>query len=478
MWRNRLFLLLGGSILLLTALESVPIMVAFLTSDAAALGALMTSFTLSTLVGGALYFGFYGAEAVRTPALTVLLPITVLVGLAATAGLPFFFLNPQEGAIPAFFEGMSFLTTSGASAYPGETIPPALDLWRALVAWAGGFIAILYGLSILTALNSGGQQLHASPLPYGDSQSGYSRFYSMARGLSPLYGFVTASFAVLFMLGGVPILPAIQMAMGGVSTTAIEGYGVWLSVSPVVELAFLLLMIVGLGNWDMMQAFFEGKKRSPLRDPEARMITTLLFVAALALAVASLQAGGSLWSYIFHMISALSGTGAQLSGSDALPSDLGAIGIVFMVLVAVGGASMSSTGGLKNLRLQALVILVRSELERLAHPHGVRILKLGRAPLTARDRDAVYLLLGGFTLSLLFGSLMLGVQGVSFEDSIALALASLALAGPTVEFFMSDTLGYTALTNSDYLILTVLMLIGRLEATVFLAIFTKSLWRR
>lgn len=480
MWRSRLLFMLGGLVLIEAMLMIIPLVIAWLTGDDAAAGAFSTALLVACVTGSGAYFGFMGAPPARTPALTILLPIFSFFTLAAVAALPFFFFSPEAGAAAALFEGMSYLTTSGASAYPQEGTGIAFAMWRILLAWVGGFLAIIYALSLLTAVNSGGLQLHRSALPFGDSREGYSRLRSTASILFPVYILMTLIITLLMMAtSGLSMFNSFGLAVSGLSTTALPINELGLTVSLAGQIVFALAMALGALNWDMLQGLFSGRKRTIFRDPEGR---SLLFItiggAAFFLIGSGSFNGAQIWSALFHSLSAVSGTGVRLEGNWFAPESAVAVGVVTLLLLAIGGGSASTTGGIGLLRLMALAKLGRAELDRLAHPNGVRRLYVGRAQLGKRDAEAIYLLLGGFMLTLIFGSLLLGIQGLSFQDSLALGFAALTLSGPSADMVRDGGLGYTALTNSDYLILTAMMAIGRVEATLVLALGTRIFWRR
>ena len=164
MWRSRLFYLIGCWILSLAGIMLLPLITAAFLSEYESFQSLFSAILMSGLIGGSLFLGFRSTEKVRMSKLTLLLPILGTFALAIVAGLPFLFLQPEQGLWAAFYEGMSLITTNGTSAYEGSFDGlVAMSLWRALVAWSGGYFAICVALSFLTAMNIGGMQLHQSP---------------------------------------------------------------------------------------------------------------------------------------------------------------------------------------------------------------------------------------------------------------------------------------------------------------------------
>lgn len=483
MWSSRLFYLLGCWILLLTTLQVVPLSLAVIMGELASLQSFMSSFLLTSLIGGSLVLGFRSTEKVRTPRLTLLLPVCGTIALAVVSGLPFFFLMPDQGLTPALYEGMSLITTNGSSAYEGSFDDlVAVSLWRALVAWTGGYFAICVALSFLTAMNIGGMQLHHSPLPFGDSEAGYPRLRSTAVTLYPVYLTVTALCFIFLWLSGLSFFEALTLSLATVSSTGLfESYGNGLTGIG-TQIVLAVFMLVSVMNWDLLFARMQKRKLNVGRDSEFSGI--LLLVAAMVVLLAAVTQAldiKSLWHSLFAAISAISTNGIMpadyLQEAQSNYQDHLTAGILLMLAAAVGGSVVSAGGGLKQLRAIVIYRTGRAEVDRLAHPHGVSGISVGRIDVQKRDIESVWLLLGSFVLLLALGALALAVLGVHFKDALSMSFTALTLSGPLIS--VTDPLfgGFSGLRDADYLILTVLMMVGRIETSLLFALFAKSLWR-
>jgi len=479
MLRSRLFYLTGSWILILAALMLVPLLTAIALGERESFQSLFSSLLMTGLIGGSLVLGFRSTKKDRTPRLTLLLPICGILALAIVAGLPFFFLLPDQGFWPSVYEGMSLITTNGSSAYEGsfDTLV-AISLWRALVAWAGGYFAICMTLSFLTAMNIGGMQLHQSPLPYGESDAGYTRLRSTAFALYPVYLLITALCFIFLWFSGLTGFEALTLSMATVSTTGLfENYGNGLTnIGTQVVLA--VFMLISILNWDMHHARFQKRSLNVGRDPELAGVLILVgvIVILLALLSTSLDAQG-VWHSFFAVISAISTTGIMpadyLQGSQNYLT----AGVLLMLAAAIGGSVVSTGGGIKQLRAIIIFRTGRAEINRLAHPHSVTGISIADVEVQKRDIEAIWLLLGSFVVILALGSLALAVLGVHFQDALSMAFTALTLSGPLIS--VADPLfgGFSGLRDADYTILTILMMVGRIETSLLLALFAKSLWR-
>ncbi len=459
-------------------LQCIPFLTAVFLGETEVASSFFASISIVMLVGGSLYMGFRSSERVRVRKLTILLPLVGGICLAFATGLPFFFLFPDAGLITAFYEGMSLITTTGAGAYEGAVEEmKALQLWRLLAAWLGGFMSICITLSLLTALNSGGLQLHRSPLPYGDSDKGYPRLRATAQTLLPLYILFTAVCCLLLMLGGEAFGDAAMLAMAAISTTGIGPASSHIVAGGWVQFVVALFSLAAILNWDMHYARIKQLRVKGTFGQETRSLLLVTGFGTLLLFLLADDFGWSVfWGSVFASISAVATTGFQApynaSVGASLPSS-----IVIIVLTCVGGCVAGTSGGLKQLRASIVYMLGRGEIDRLAHPHGVRTLRYEEEVIQSKDIDTIWLLLGGFVSLFVAASLVLAILGIGFQEAIALSLSSLTLSAPLAGVIDPYFPGFSGLHDADYIVLSVLMLVGRVEASLFLALFARSMWR-
>jgi len=476
MWKSRLFYLLGSWILVLACLQLVPLVYAALNNENHAFGSFSASTALAFLLGGALFLGFRSTERVRVPRLTVFLPIAGITTAALLAGLPLFFLFPDSGFLRSFYDGMSQITTNGSSAY--EENYSSVLLWRALTSWMGGMMAVAFALSLLMAMNSGAMQLHQSPLNLGDQKTGYQRLRTTTQSLLPIYLFATLLCFILLWLTGNSKFDAFILALSAISTSGVAPESVIQSQTALPQLILAFFLFIGLSNWDFHHL---RTKVFSLRFRQDRELRTSLFAIALGVVLLEILLDANfsdLASLIFAATSALSTYGSmptqisELETSSALP-----VAIILMLMAAVGGAIAGTSGGLKQMRVLMIFRLGRAEVDRLAHPHGVHSVSYGKQVAEKTDINAIWLLLGSFILIMALGVVCLAVFGIHFQDALTLSFTAITLSGPLAVSADPEFAGYASLAQIDYLILSVLMLVGRIEAPIFMALFAKALWR-
>ena len=316
------------------------------------------------------------------------------------------------------------------------------------------------------------------PLPYGESDLGYARLRSTAAALYPIYLTLSLLCFVFLWLSGLSAFEALTLSMATISTTGLfENYGNGLTGIG-TQIVLALFMFLSVMNWDLHHARFQSRSLKVGNDSEFSGL--LLWVVALVILLvifsSTLDLHG-LWQSVFAVISAISTMGIMPSDYLEGSSNHLTVGILLMLAAAIGGSVVSAGGGLKQLRALIIYRTGRAEVTRLAHPHSISGMAIGSVEVQKRDIEAVWLLLGSFVVVLALGSLALAILGVHFQDALSMSFTALTLSGPLIS--VADPLfgGFSGLRDADYMILSSLMLVGRVETSLLLALFAKSLWR-
>lgn len=424
--------------------------------------------------------------------------------LPVVMALPFLEAVPDTSFMNAWFEMISCFTTTGASAYPADRLPPSVHLWRGLVGWFGGFFTLLAAYAILAPLNLGGAEV-ASGRVAGRGAGGAAqaaragdateRLTRIAFQILPIYSALTLALWLGLLLAGETGITALIHAMGTLSTSGISGQ------TPLAEggaglpgemLIFVfLLFAVTRRTFPGLQ---NARSRGPLlSDPELRLaglvvvsVTAFLFLRhffiADAAAVDSDPATvfASLWGILFTVTSFLTTTGYV--SADWLTAELwsgaGTAGMVLMGLAILGGGTATTAGGVKLLRVYALLRHGERELDRVIHPHSVASggSELRRITGEGAQIAWVFFMLFGISIAVTIG--ILTTLGLDFETALVLSLASLTTTGPLADLGAIDPISHGQLSDAVKFTLGIAMAVGRLETLAILALVLPGGGRR
>ncbi len=429
------------------------------------------------------------------------------LALPLMLAVPFNEAQRDTGLLNAWWEMVSSFTTTGATLYRPERLSPSLHLWRALVGWMGGFYILVMAIAVLAPLRIGGFEIFfaggfgkaggAAPsfLRDGVSDPG-ERIAHFVRVLAPAYGGLTLLLWVALLIAGDGALVALIHALSTLSTSGISALPrPGEAPSGLVGEALIVLFLIPALSRRLWPGGGELRASEKIwRDPELALAGAAValvvgflflrhFIAALELDAAKgadLAVLRSLWGSFFTALSFLTTTGFESIGwNDARSwSGLGTPGLVLAGLAIVGGGIATTAGGVRLLRVYALMRLGQRELEKLVHPQSVA----GGGPVARRlRREGAYIAWVFFMLfALSIAGVMLAMTffGEPFEPAAILAIAALSNTGPLAMVAGDVPLDWAALAAPTKVILALAMALGRLETLAIIALFNPDFWRR
>ena len=436
----------------------------------------------------------------RSHLIALLATFTVLPLMLA---VPFYEAVRNTTYLNAYVEMVSSLTTTGATLFEPERLPPSVHLWRALVGWMGGFFVWVTAVAILAPLNLGGFEVR-STAAIGQGASGATQISRVADAserltrfsmrLFPLYAVLTLVLWIALIAAGDTPLVAICHAMSTLATSGISPIdGTQGSTARLTgEIVIFVFLIFGLSRLTFAADERPEGLRSLGKDPELRLGLALVAVVPIFFVlrhwvgaydvseeqnvIAILQ---TLWGGAFTVLSYLTTTGF-VSGSWQSAqawSGLETPGLILMGLAVFGGGVATTAGGVKLLRVYALYKHGLREMEKLVHPSSI-----GGAGQTARRlrREGAYvawIFFMLFAMSIALVMALLSLTGINFEDALVLTIASLTTTGPLTQTAGAEPIVLAQLDESARLIFAAAMVLGRLETLAIIALLNPDFWR-
>ncbi|MEX0328664.1 MAG: TrkH family potassium uptake protein [Ruegeria sp.] len=447
------------------------------------------------------------AQMNRIPRRGTLGQLAVL--LASFTILPLFLAIPFHDALGttsflnAYFDMVSAVTTTGADLFPDPArLTAPLHLWRALVGWMGGLLMWIAAAAILAPLSLGGFEVTARGQP-GRPVSGVAQsektdprglLIRVTRTLTPVYAGLTAVIWVLLLIAGEQGLTAVCHAMSTMATSGISPVGgLEGSTAGITGEAILFLFLFFALSRLTFSADTATSGYARLdKDPEFRIglviilaVAALLFfrvlagVAELGLEITVWQALHVIWGMLFTVMAFLTTAGFESANwNDAQQlSGLGTPGLILMGLALIGGGVATTAGGVKLLRVFALYLNGRREIDRLIHPSSVSGEGGGNRRIQSDGAFIAWIFFMLFALTLAVFDVLLAAMGVGFEHAMVLSVAALSTTGPLIELATDDPIRLIDLSAGAKLTLCAAMVIGRLETLAIIALITPSLWR-
>ena len=456
--------------------------------------ALLISGTLALVAGGLLWWvtvpGTVRARDVFSAVGWTWLVVT-LVGavpylLGGTFDVPG--IDRSGQFVNAIFESASGYSATGSTSltdfeHPGR----GMMMHRQITQWYGGMGMVVIAVAVLPFLGVGGMDLMSAeaPGPSGDRLT--PRVSETAKRLWFTYVLFTVGVSVtLIAIPGPSVYDAIAHGLTTIATGGFSPHADSIGTfdSGAVELAIIVGMVLGGTNFALHWRAVTDDRLAYWRDPEFRTYLKLLIGASvLVVGLLWLDAGlgitEAIRAGVFNVVAIATSTGygsAQGAGSSGdFALWVPAAQFVLLFLMVVGSSSGSTAGGLKVMRLQILLAHSIRSVRRSQQPHAVMPVKHGKA---AVNENIVSRMTGFFLLYLLLvlaGIVGLAALGNGLLESISGTIGALGNTGPALGQ-AGPTANFTeAFNEPGRLVLSLYMLIGRLEIFPILLMFAAPL---
>lgn len=402
-----------------------------------------------------------------------------------TAGIvgaiPFLIYGVFSNPVDAFFESISGFTTTGASVLIDiEALPHGILFWRSMTHWLGGVGIIVLAVAILPRLGVGGMQLMAREGAGPTTEKLSPRIAETAKNLLKIYLLLSAIMAAILFIAGMPIFDSVINMFSTISTGGFSSKNASIGAydSNSIKIIITVFMFIAGINFALMFGLLRNQFSQFLNNSELRfyLIATITIILVVALEL-SLRTYAGFWYSLresaFQVVSIFTGTGFSTVNYDTWPPFTKWI---FFVLMFFGGCAGSTTGGLKNIRIMILAKKCYYEVYKLIYPNVVLPIRLGNKTI---DNAAVSSITSFFMIYLaifIIASLLIMADGAPMITALSASAASLGNIGPGFDL-VGPASNYAYMSNFTKLLLTLLMLLGRLEIFTILVLFVPAFWK-
>ena len=427
------------------------------------------------------------------------------IAAAAFGAIPFIIVSDLTW-YDAFFETMSGFTTTGASIldntlvlnsgktlqYGIKDLPYGLLYWRSMTHWLGGMGIIVLSLAIIPFLGIGGQQLYNAEVPGPTSDQLTPRIANSAKILWVVYTLLSI-LETLLLLPAMPLFDAWchtcgTMATGGFSTlqSSVGGFN-----SAYIDWILTLFMFLAGGNFVLHYRALKGKPLFHFKDEEFRWYLSITVIATIGITIGLMlnnspimtTAGlelpvtfnNALRYSAFQVVSIMTTTGFCTANFDIWP----VFTVILLVfLMFIGGCGGSTGGGMKVSRFILLIKYAKLQLQRCLFPHLISNIRLNKSRVNTETLHKVLSFFFLFIfLYIIFSFILAFFPGVDFKTAVSASIASLGNIGPGISK-VGATCTYAWMHPAAKIILTIAMLIGRLEIYTVLVIILPTFWKK
>ncbi len=395
--------------------------------------------------------------------------------------LPFLF----SGCIPrfedAFFEVVSGFTTTGSTILTNiEGLPKCMNFWRCLTHWIGGMGVLVFVMTVIPLSNKNSMFLMRAEMPGPTCDKLVPKARSTARILYTMYLGLSVAEVLFLLAGGMNLYEAVIHTFSTAGTGGFSDRNASIAAfdSAYIDGVITVFMLLFGINFNLYFLLLMKNVKGFFKNEELR---TYLGIVAVAIALITLNIvnlyGGFLHAFryaAFQVVSVITTTGFVTANYDLWPEFSKTILLMVMV---VGACAGSTGGGMKVSRVMILARTITKETRQILHPKSVNVVKLDGKRLTDEETHGVYVFTICYVVILCVSVLLISVDNFDFTTNFTAVLTMLSNVGPGLAK-AGPVENFSAFSCFSKIVLSLDMLIGRLEILPMMMLLAPVTWRK
>jgi trk system potassium uptake protein TrkH len=416
----------------------------------------------------------------------VFFSVTLAWVLAAFLGeLPYVLEGTFTSFLDSTFEGMSGFTTTGSTLLSDiEAETPSILFWRSMTQWLGGIGIVVLFVAVAPTMGAGAARLLGAEVS-GLTQTRLTpRIADTAKALLGIYLTISLVETPALLVVGMPLYDAVvhtftTVATGGFSpkTASIGFYD-----SLAVELIIIFFMTASGVSFSLYYLLYARRRFNVVLDREFLAYLGILVGATLFVWMVLILQGtyGASWGEAlrdsaFSVSSIITTTGFVTADFDKWET---AAELVLVLLMFVGGCAGSTAGGIKVIRMLVIFHTIFQDIFRMVHPRAVTPLRIGERVVPERVRIAVLGLFAVWLVGFGVGTFLISLQEeLTLTSSVTAVATTLNVVGPGLDQVGASE-SFEVVNAFGRVVLTVCMLLGRLEIFTALVLLSPAFWKR
>ncbi len=385
------------------------------------------------------------------------------------------------GIVDGVLESVSGFTGAGATVITAiSEMPGGILLWRSMTHWIGGLGIVVFFVALLPQFGEGAARVFETESGTPVQGRTRPRMKTTAQALFAIYSALTVAAVAAYWGAGMTLFDAVNHSMSTIATGGFSTHDESAAYfhSPAIEWCMILFMLLCGLDFGMYIGILRDGAKAALKNVEMRFFLVMLAVSSFILAVELMTSGMNLGeavrTAIFQSTTVASTTGFVSADFDTWPP-ISKMCLLFMM--AVGGCSGSTAGGIKVIRILLVAKLVGLGGRRALSPLAREEVHLGGRTVSREVLLGAGYFLFAYCALVCLWSMIFTWDGSSAFDSIALAVTTMGNVGPGFGEW-GATCNYAALPTTSKLTVAASMLIGRLEIFPMLALFRPGFWRK
>lgn len=414
---------------------------------------------------------FYSKDGFITVALTWI--FVSLIGC-----LPFYISREIPSFIDAYFETVSGFTTTGASILKDvEALSHGMLLWRSFTHFIGGMGVLVFIMAITSKTTDRPIHILKAEMPGPIVNKLVPRSKDTAKILYIIYIIMTVLCVIFLLFGGMDLFESIVHALGAAGT---GGFGIKndsiASYSTYIQWVLAIFMLLFGVNFNLYYLLLLKRVGAVLKSTELRTYAVIVLVSIITITINIYTLYGNLFgaltASVFQTSSIITTTGYSTADFNTWPT---LSKTILFTLMFIGGCSGSTAGGIKVSRIVILFKKIRLTLKRLLHPNSVSVVKFEGEKIEKDVSAEIGNYISLYFICFVVITILISFNNFNFETTISAVAACFNNVGPAFGL-AGPASSYADFSGFSKFILSVAMLMGRLEIYPLLLALIPSTW--
>lgn len=290
-----------------------------------------------------------------------------------------FYLVTGVNIIDGIFESMSALTGSGITIYADvESLPHSILFFRGFQQWIGGLGIIMLIISFLSKPGTSSSRLYHSEAREDRLKPSIK---ATIKETFKIYLIYTVAGIIMYTVAGMPFFDSICNTFSIISTggMSVKNANIGFYQDDLIYLITIVLMILGATSFFVHYKIIKTRGKSLISDLQFKVMITLIASTTLVIYFISNIVPMDI---LFHIVSAITTTGASIKSPAVMEGWPANVLIVIMTLMMIGGSNGSTVGALKLMRVITFFKGVYKNLREILSPNSVINMQISGKKLT------------------------------------------------------------------------------------------------
>ena len=401
--------------------------------------------------------------------------------MSALGALPFMFSGEIPKFVDAFFEAVSGFTTTGSTILTDiEGMGKGTMFWRCFTNWIGGMGVLVFVMFVLPLNEEHSMHILRAEMPGPIIGKLVPKVQSTSQILYMIYTVMTAVIVVLLMLGGMDLYDALVHAFSTAGTGGFSNYANSVAHFDSAYIDYVMgigLLFFGV-NFNLYFLLLVGRYKEVYKNEELLWYIGIVLVSSVIIALVIMGDYGSFanaFRFSFFQVSSIITTAGHITADyDLWP--MFAQCILFL-LMFTGASAGGTNGGIKISRLLIAFKTLKNDVIKQIRPREVNTVRVNGEVVSKKTQNTTMVFIVLYVFTIIAGTMIVALDNFNFTSTFTAVLSCMGNIGPG-SGICGPSGSFAPFSDLSTFVLSICMLIGRLEIFPMLILFMPMAWKR